>query len=685
MPGIIQRPEKSSHCKCGSFSNPVSTPGACVTIPCLLKSVLWYGCSMQKQSIHRVVLAHQFLNTGALLVLLLAVTAGNLLHAQEFKYSVKPPLHGQHWVAVAGKPLAASAGSRIFLEGGNAVDAACAMLAASATMFDTLSWGGETQALIHDPRSGKVVAINALGAAPAGATPEAYRQRGMSHPPDTGPLAAITPGTPGGLLVMLAEYGTLSLEQTLAPAMEMAAGYPIERVKAETFQFYKDDILKWPHSVKVLLPHYDARFPEGWAAPRPGEIFRQPGLLNTLTRLVEAERQALAAGKSRKEAIYAAYERFYRGDIAEEIASATQAAGGLITIEDLDQWQVYIEEPVMTTYKGIEVYKLNSWVQGPVMLQMLNMLEAVDLRGMGYNSVEYIHTLYQVMNLAFADRDFYYGDPYFPPLEPMRGLLSKDYARERARLIDKTRNTPRVAPGDPYPFQGGTNPYSELLESWEPVIQAEPAVAMASPLNSMDHDAGFLAGTTSIQAADADGWAVSITPSGGWTPAFIAGDTGIGLSQRLQSFVMSLERNPFNVMEPGKRPRATLTPTLAMKDGKPFLAFGVQGGDTQEQNLLQFFLNVVEFGMDVQQAAEAANFNSWQMHSSFGEHAMQPGRILLREDLPLTHKLRLSTMGYQVETEPLTSGPITGIYFDQQNGTMMGGASNYGDDYGLAW
>ncbi len=640
---------------------------------------------MQNQPLTRTTVKSCFLNTGTWLAYFFTLVAGYGLQAQEFKYSVKPPLYGQHWVAVAGKPLAASAGSRIFNEGGNAVDAACAMLAVSATMFDTLSWGGETQALIHDPRSGKVIAINALGAAPSGATPEAYRQRGMNHPPDIGPLAAATPGTPGGLLVMLAEYGTFSLEQTLAPAMEMAAGYPIERNKAETFQFYKDDILKWPHSVKVLLPHYDPRFPEGWAAPRPGELFRQPGLLNTLARLVEAERQALTAGKSRKEAIYAAYERFYRGDIAQEIADATQAAGGLITTEDLDKWQVYVEEPVMTTYKGIEVYKLNSWVQGPVMLQMLNMLETLDLRSMGYNSVEYIHTLYQVMNLAFADRDFYYGDPYYPPTEPIQGLLSKDYSRERAMLIDKTRNTPRVAPGDPYPFQGGTNPYSELLESWEPVIADDDAVAQASPLNSMNHDAGFLAGTTSIQAADKDGWVVSITPSGGWTPAFIAGDTGIGLSQRLQSFVMSPEHNPFNVMEPGKRPRATLTPTLAMKDGKPFMAFGVQGGDTQEQNLVQFFLNVVEFGMDVQQASEAANFNTWQAHSSFGEHDMQPGRILLREDLPLTHKVRLSTMGYRVETEQLTSGPITGIYFDQTNGTMVGGASNYGDDYGLAW
>ena len=614
---------------------------------------------------------------------------GLSLQAQEFKHSSKPPLHGQYWVAVAGKPLVASAGSRIFNQGGNAVDAACAMLAASATIWDTMGWGGETQALIHDPRTGKVIAINALGVAPSGATPGKYRSMGMAHPPDYGPLAAVTPGTPGGLLVMLAEYGSMSLAEVLAPALELAEGYPIEQVQAETIQLHKDRIRQWPDSSRVLLPHNNSRFPNGWLAPYPGEIFRQPDLLNTLIRLVEAEQQALDEGKNRKEAIYAAYERFYRGDIARELTEATQQAGGLITLADLDQWQVYIEEPVSTTYNGIEVFKLNSWVQGPVLLQMLNMLENFDLKPMGYNSTEYIHTLYQVMNLAFADRDFYYGDPYYPPAEPMAGLLSKGYAKQRLQEFDENVNNRLVKPGDPYPFQGEDNPFADILDAWQPVIEFPDALALVesgrNELNSMGHDQGFIAGTTSIQAADKEGWVVSITPSGGWIPPYIAGMTGIGLSQRLQSFDMSADRNPFNVMEPGKRPRATLTPSLALKDGKPFLSFSVQGGDMQEQNLLQFFLNIVEFDMDVQQATEAANINSYQLHSSFGNHAMQPGRLVLRADTEISVWQRLSAMGYQVETEELTSGPINGIFFDQQLGTLIGGSSNYGDDYGIAW
>jgi gamma-glutamyltranspeptidase/glutathione hydrolase len=548
-----------------------------------------------------------------------------------------------------------------------------------------LSWGGETQALIHNPNTGKVIAINALGAAPSGATPEYYQSLGMPFPPEYGPLAAVTPGTPGGLLVMLAEFGTMSLEEVLAPAMDMAAGYPIEETQVETIEDYKPLIRTWEHSRKVLLPYYDENDPNKHAAPQPNEMFVQQDLLNTLTKLVQAERDALAAGKNRKEAIMAAYERFYRGDIAQEIVRSVQEAGGLFTMDDLDKWQVYVEEPVKTTWKDIEVYKLNTWVQGPVLLQTLNLLEGFNLKGMGYNSAEYIHTLYQAMNLAFADRDFYYGDPYFPPEEPIVGLLSKDYARERARLIHMGRNSPMAKPGDPYPFQGNaTNPFLEKLHDWQPRV-APASVAAAEDPNAMTREEAFRAGTTSIQAADAEGWVVSITPSGGWIPAFIAGETGVGLSQRMQSFAMDDTLNPYNVLEPGKRPRATLTPSLALRNGKPFLSFAVQGGDTQDQNLLQFFLNVVEFGMDPQEASEAANFNSYQVHSSFGARVSEPGKLLLRADTPYETQARLSQMGYTIFNQRLTSGPINAIYFDQEHGTMVGGSSDFGDDYGVAW
>ncbi len=620
----------------------------------------------------------------AALLFLGALVFQDPLAAQEARETIKPTLHGKHWVAITGKPLAATAGALTFANGGNAVDAACTMLAAAATMWDTLSWGGETQALIFDPRSGKVRAINALGVAPTGATPEFFRERGMHGPPDFGPLAAVTPGTPGGLLTMLAEFGTMSLEQVLGPALQMAAGYPMEQTQAVNIEGNKDLLVRWEASRRVLLPHYDPARPQQWSAPLPGEVFKQPELLATLNKLVDAERRALKAGKNRKEAIMAAYELFYRGEIGRELVAATQAAGGLITMEDLDRYKVYVEDPAVTNYKGIDVYKLNHWVQGPVMLQTLNILENVDLKSMGYNSAKYIHTLYQAMNLAFADRDFYYGDPYVPPVEPIKGLLSKEYALERFGEINWEHNAPFVKPGDPYPFQGQTNPYRELVEHWKPRLTERRRAALDEE-HTLTDDQAFLAGTTSIQAADEQGWVVSITPSGGWVPAFIAGSTGFGLSQRMQSFVMDESTNPFNVLAPGKRPRATLSPSMALKDGKPFLSFAVQGGDAQDQNLLQFFLNVVEFNMSVQQAAEAANINSYQMLESFGAHTSEPGRLVVRNDTPSWVRAELERMGYRIEGWAKTSGPINAIYIDRPHGTLWGGSSDFGEDYGIAW
>lgn len=642
-----------------------------------------------------------------LLATALAVALAAVSFAQAARTN-KPILHGKNWVAVTGKPLGATAGAMIFAKGGNAVDATCAMLAAVCTMWDTLGWGGETQALIYNPHTKQVIGINALGVAPTGATVEFYKKNGYAYPPEYGPLAAVTPGTPGGLMTMLAEYGTMSLADVLAPAIAMADGYPIEQQAADQIERFRGEITKWPYSKQVFLTHLDEKDPAKRAAPRTGEVFHQPDLAAMLRQLVDAEKAALAAGKDRKAAIMAAYERFYRGDIADELVRSTREQGGLFTKEDLANWRVKIEPPVSTNYRGIDVYKLTTWTQGPAMLQALNILENADLRAMGYNSARYIHMVYQAMNLAFADRDFYYGDPDFPPEEPIRGLLSKDYAKARYQTINWTKNDAKAHPGDPYPFQGGTNPFAELLQKWTPQppssatkpasfqVAAAPADAesrslLAGDLNAastppiFSDDEYFKMGTTSIQAADAEGWVVSVTPSGGWIPAVVAGKTGVGLSQRMQSWVLDPAMNPFNVLEPGKRPRVTLTPSLALKDGKPLLAFSVQGGDTQDQNLLQFFLSFVEFGMNVQQAVEGAAFNSYQMQSSFGDHRSEPGRIQVRADTPPWVRAELTKMGYKVETAERTSGPVTAIYIDQANRTFQGAASDFGEDYGIAW
>lgn len=643
----------------------------------------------------------------ALFLLLITINSSLLVLGQPTQ---KPPLHGNHWMAVTGKPLAAEAGAQIFQKGGNAIDAACAMLGAVCTMWDVLSWGGETQAIIYNPKTGKVVAINALGFAPTGATPAFFASKGYNFPPEYGPLAAVTPGTPGGLCYMLAEYGTLSLREVLAPAMEMAKGYAIEAQTANSFEGQKKRLKEWPYSTALFLTHPG----EKREAPEAGEVFVQKDLLETLTRMVEAEQDALKHKKTRKEAIYAAYDRFYKGDIAKEFVRGCQEQGGLITMEDLAAWKPIEEEPTHTNYKGIEVYKLQQWTQGPAMLQSLNILENFNLKDMGYNSTRYIHTVYQAMSLAFADRDFYYGDPYFSTGQPMKGLLSKEYAKDRAKSISYERNDALAAPGDPYPYEGRVNPFTGLLKERARMVQSPThsgnggpstggamnaatdagvtggMVASAGAVNEELYHDRLWRGTTSIEAADKDGWVISVTPSGGWTPACVAGHTGVGMSQRMQSFVLDSIIDPFNVVAPRKRPRVTLTPSMALKEGKPYLCFSVQGGDTQDENLLQFFLNIVEFGMTVQEATEAPNINSDQLWLSLGGERMEdrlprPGHILLGNTTPDWTRRDLRKMGYITTYGDRTSGPINAIYIDTKHGTLWGGSSNNGEDYGIGW
>jgi gamma-glutamyltranspeptidase/glutathione hydrolase len=642
------------------------------------------------------------------------------IHFTKAQPTQKPPLHGKNWMAITGKPLAATAGAKIFERGGNAVDASCAMLAACCTMWDVLSWGGETQALIYNPKTKKVIAINALGVAPTGATVDFYKNKGFAFPPEYGPLAAITPGTVGGLCTMLANYGTMSLKDVISPALELAKGYPIEAQTANSFERSKDMLKTWPYSKKVFLPHLN----EKREAPEAGELFVQEDLVKMLQKLIDAEAAALKKGKNRKEAIMAAYDRFYKGDIATEFVRGCKEQGGLITMDDLAKWQVKEEEPLSVNYKGIEVYKLKEWTQGPMLLQSLNILENIDLKKMGYNSPQYLNTIYQTMSLTFADRDFYYGDPAFNKNIPIKGLLHKDYAKQRAALIDTNKNQ-LFYPGDPYSIEGKTNPYVQLLEKRKAFFETEGKSNGATPahdgppapqggnvaenkknmINNVENnfhfgnlenpplegrEAWLWLGTTTVEAADKDGWVVSITPSGGWNPACIAGNTGIGMSQRIQSFVLDSTINPHNVIAPGKRPRVTLTPTLALKEGKPYLCFGVQGGDTQDQNLLQFFLNVVEFGMTPQQAAEAANMNTNQLWLSLGgtkltDRLPRIGNMMVNRNTTDATKKRLQEMGYKLSFETRSSGPINAIMFDAKHKTMWGASSNHGEDYGIGW
>ena len=377
-------------------------------------------------------------------------------------------------------------------------------------------------------------------------------------------------------------------------------------------------------------------------------MFVQKDLAATLRKLVEAEKQALKRRQDEKAGDLRRVRSVLQGRhrAARSCAACRRTAG-------CSRWRTSrtgrcgSRSRCTRRYKGIEVYKLPMWQQGPAMLQALNILENTDVKSMEYNSPKYIHSVYQAMNLAFADRDFYYGDPYFPPEEPVKGLLSKEYAKARfarstgrrtiltrSRAIRIRSRAERIRSRRCW-RTGRTVTSCCRTRSPRAAVrigvscQRTDGVARTRTRRSRKRSTR---GTTSIEAADEEGWVVSVTPSGGWVPAVIAGRTGIGLSQRAQSFVTDAKDGPFNVIEPGKRPRVTLTPTLALKDGEPYLAFAVQGGDSQDQNLLQFFLNVVEFGMTVQQAVEAPNINSFQMRSSFGAHeiAARPhdGRVV---------------------------------------------------------
>ena len=366
----------------------------------------------------------------------------------------------------------------------------------------------------------------------------------------------------------------------------------------------------------------------------------QRDLAATLRKLVEAERQALKAGKSRKEAIYAAYDRFYKGDIAQELVRGVQEEGGLITLGDLANWKVKIEEPLSTDYKGITVYKLPFWQQGPAMLQALNILENVDLKAMGYNSPAYIHTLYQAMNLAFADRDFYYGDPAFPPDEPVKGLLSKDYAKARLRARSTgTRNDPTVKPGDPYPFQGGTNPFADLLARWTSA-GARHAAAERRPTSarsSMRHRLRVRRAVLRRHHLDRGrrrgglgrvGHAERRLGAGGDRGAHRRRTEPAGAELRDPAGGRTLQRDRAGQAAPGdahadagaQGRRARTSPSRC------------RAATSQDQNLLQFFLDIVEFGMTPQQAVEAPNINSYQMRSSFGDARVAAGADAGRAD-----------------------------------------------------
>jgi gamma-glutamyltranspeptidase/glutathione hydrolase len=584
-----------------------------------------------------------------------------------------PVVRGRRGAVAAGNPFTTQAGFRILVAGGNAVDAGVAMvLAGAVTEFDAYGFGGEVPILIYAPRERRVHALNGVGFAPEAIRADLFDPAvGI---PGEGPLSAVVPSVLDTAVLALRRFGTRSFCEVSAPARELAEGFPMHERLAQRLAEEAEALRRWPSSERVFLP--------GGRAPRPGEVFVQKDLAATLRALCEAEERHAAAGRER--ALQAVRDEFYRGPLGREFARGAREAGGVLSEADLAAFEARSEEPVSAVFGDYTLYKPGYWTQGPVLLHTLGLLELFDLRGLGHNSPAYIHIVTEAMKLAFADRDRYFGDPDFVEV-PARGFLSPAYIRERSRLIDRERASRERRPGDPWKHEGkraAAGPPASPFAA-EPPRRQEGVrrAAAAAGAVSIARD------TTSMEAADASGLLFSATASGAWLPSVIAGRTGIPMSMRLESFV--LEAGHPNVLQPRKRPRITLTPTLVLKSGSPWLALSTVGGDYQDQVILQVFLNLALFGMDPQQAIEAPKFTTDHLVDSFAGHASKPGSLNLEERLYADAGLvrALQERGHRVvSTGSWRNGTApTAIVLDAASGVLSAGADPRRHRQAAAW
>jgi gamma-glutamyltranspeptidase / glutathione hydrolase len=584
----------------------------------------------------------------------------------------RPVVRGKRGVVAGGAPLSVEAGLRILQRGGNAVDAGVAtILAASVIEFSHFSFGGEVPILIK-VKGQKVAVIEGMGQAPMKATREFFVNRSQNEGgaptlmasarkgaliPSTGPLAATVPGVLDACVVALDQFGTKTLAEVMEPAIQLADGFPLDELRVQYIKTRSPIFSQWPDAKRVFLPNGEI--------PKAGDIFVQTDLARTLRAIVRAER--LASKNNRHAGLMAARDYFYRGPIARRIGAYMQANGGLLAADDFAKFAAKVGQPVETTYRGYEVYKAGFWTQGPALIETLNMLEGFDLKKMGHNSPAYIHTLAEALKLALADRDRYYGDPNFVKI-PMTELLSKNYAALRRPLIDERHASLAQQPGDPLNMKA-------ILAS------AVQTIGRASALPEIERAND----TTCVNVVDKEGNMFSATPSGAWLPAVVAGDTGVLMGQRLQSSLT--DPNSPNVVAPGKRPRITLTPTLVLKGGEPFMALSTPGGDNQDQALLQVLLNIIEFGMNPQEAVEAARFDTQHYVSSFDDHEFLPGSLNVESRVGLKTIQELSEKGHKVKVQGEwgTLSAPTVIIYDPKTGVAAAGADPRRSRYAVAW
>ena len=577
-------------------------------------------------------------------------------------FTTRPVIMGTHGMVTSGHYLASRIGLQILEDGGNAVDSGVAMGFALAVLEPYIyGIGGEVPILIYMADRKRVVSLCGQGPAPREATIALFREKGIDTIPGDGPLAAAVPDAVATLIAALSGFGTMSLARVLEPSIDLAEnGFPVYEQFQAAIQANMERFLKmWPTSGKTFLPH--------GRVPAVGELYVQADLANMFRKLVEGEYRERRRG--RREALQAAHDVFYRGEIAEQMVrfsrenklpdSLGNRHSGLMTMEDLSGYATRIEEPLSTDYRGHEVFKCGPWSQGPVFLQQLNILEGYDLAAMGHNSPEYIHLMIETAKLAFADREQYYGDPDFVDV-PLQTLLGKEYAAERRRLIDPDRASMELRPGNapsssppgkksgPEPFMGGDTTHQDAVDQWGNMFSA--------------------------------------TPSGGWFAGSpVIEGLGFPLGSRMQMFF--LDPDHANSLQPGKRPRTTLTPSLVLKKGEPYMVFGTPGGDKQDQWTLQFFLNCVEFEMNMQAAVDAPTFHSNHFPSSFYPHGAQPGSLTVESRITGSTVTALEEKGHQVEVAgEWSNGRVVGIRFDAGSGLMSGVATARMETaYAMGW
>jgi gamma-glutamyltranspeptidase/glutathione hydrolase len=595
----------------------------------------------------------------------------------------RPVVRGKRGVVAGGQPLSVEAGLRILQQGGNAVDAGVAtILAASVIEFSHFSFGGEVPILIKLKDNSSVSVVEGMGQAPMKATREFFVNRIATKDvatapdsaksssdmptmagaksgliPSTGPLAATVPAVLDACVTALDQFGTKSLSEVMQPAIELADGFPIDELRVQYIQTRAPIFSQWPDAKRIFLPN--------GAVPKVGDIFVQADLARTMREIAAAEKRS--ASKGRHAGLMAARDYFYQGPVAKRIGDYMQTHGGLLAAEDMARFHARIGVPVKAEFHGYEVYKAGFWTQGPAMVETLNLLDGYDLKAMGHNSAAYIHTLAEALKLALADRDRYYGDPDFAKI-PTTELLSKNYATLRRTLIEPQHASLAQQPGDPSNMKAVLANVSENRGHASTV----PAIERAND-------------TTCVNVIDKDGNLFSATPSGAWLPAVVAGDTGVLMGQRLQS-ALTDPQSP-NVVAPGKRPRITLTPTLVLKSGQPFMVLSTPGGDNQDQALLQVLLNIIEFGMNPQEAVEAARFDTQHYVSSFDDHEFLPGSLNIESRIPEKTIADLKTRGHKVNVQTPwgTLSSPTVIMFDPQTGVSSAGADPRRGRYAVAW